>query len=159
MAAQTKALAIYDSSFWKEEGLSGDVQSHRAPLVQTHDVSTIHNRGAALLGFLGTPPSTRLDNEAAPKASNREQLEDLVTLSGADPAQLGLQRWAFETETTVELDHEAQYCLPQYGKPPDFAGLWNYRLLVGPTKVAVEFSSCMEGALECAKDIFQMLST
>ena len=39
MAGQAKAVAVYDTAFWREAGLSGDTMSRRGPMVEIHDAS------------------------------------------------------------------------------------------------------------------------
>jgi monoamine oxidase len=59
MASQAKALAVYDTPFWREKGLSGLVSSWVGPLQEIHDASPKEGAGA-LFGFFGMPAKTRL---------------------------------------------------------------------------------------------------
>ncbi|WP_331458127.1 flavin monoamine oxidase family protein [Pseudorhodobacter antarcticus] len=50
MAGQAKAVAVYDTPFWREDGLSGDASSRRGPMVEIHDASPAS--GGDVLMFL-----------------------------------------------------------------------------------------------------------
>lgn len=58
MAPQAKYVAIYDTPFWREQGLSGEGRSARGPLGEIHDAS-MPGGSAALFGFLGVPARVR----------------------------------------------------------------------------------------------------
>src|SRR5690625_3482647 len=42
MAAQAKAIAIYNRPFWREDGLSGQVMSWSGPLQEIHEIGRAH---------------------------------------------------------------------------------------------------------------------
>ncbi len=58
MAPHAKYIAIYDSPFWREQGLSGEGRSARGPMGEIHDAS-MPGGSAALCGFLGVPARVR----------------------------------------------------------------------------------------------------
>ncbi|HET8871203.1 MAG TPA: FAD-dependent oxidoreductase, partial [Aquabacterium sp.] len=54
MAPHAKYLAIYETPFWRAQGLSGAARSTVGPMVEIHDVS-MPDGHAALFGFIGVP--------------------------------------------------------------------------------------------------------
>lgn len=58
MAPQAKYVAVYDTPFWREQGLSGAARSGHGPMVAIHDAS-MPGGSAALFGFLGVPAHVR----------------------------------------------------------------------------------------------------
>ncbi|WP_312752859.1 flavin monoamine oxidase family protein [Psychrobacter sanguinis] len=58
MAPHAKYFAIYDTPFWREQGLSGSANSAVGPLTEIHDASAA-NGHAALFGFFGVAPKVR----------------------------------------------------------------------------------------------------
>ena len=58
MAPHAKYIAIYDTPFWREQGLSGEARSARGPLGEIHDAS-MPGGSAALFGFFGVPARVR----------------------------------------------------------------------------------------------------
>ena len=58
MAPHAKYVAVFDTPFWREAGLSGAGRSGRGPMTEIHDAS-LPGQAAALFGFLGVPPDVR----------------------------------------------------------------------------------------------------
>ena len=58
MAPYAKYVAIYDTPFWRDEGLCGGARSGRGPMGEIHDAS-VPGGPAALFGFLGVPAAVR----------------------------------------------------------------------------------------------------
>ncbi|WP_235815672.1 FAD-dependent oxidoreductase [Cypionkella psychrotolerans] len=56
MAGHAKFVAVCDTPFWRDAGLSGDATSRRGPMAEIHDASGTNGTPAALFGFLGLPP-------------------------------------------------------------------------------------------------------
>ena len=52
MAPHAKYIAVYDTPFWREQGLSGEARSAIGPLGEIHDAS-MPGGSAALFGFFG----------------------------------------------------------------------------------------------------------
>jgi monoamine oxidase len=63
MAAQAKAVAVYETPFWREEGLSGRIASQVGPLMEAHDLSGQSGTPATVFGFVGWPPEERADED------------------------------------------------------------------------------------------------
>lgn len=116
MAGQAKAVAVYDTPFWREEGLSGDAMSRIGPMIEIHDASPAQSGPYALFGFIGVPPQARRDEQQL-----REQLQaQLIRLFGpkaAAPKQLYIKDWAFDRCTATQADQAPLYAHPTYGLP------------------------------------------
>lgn len=158
MAGHAKAVAVYDTPFWRDAGLSGDAMSQRGPMVEIHDASPKDGQSGALFGFMGVPPAQRRDVGALTAAVEAQ----LVRLFGPDatsPRKIEIKDWAFDPMTATSDDHAPLAAHPRYGMPSALRGLWDGTLLVGGTETASEFGGFLEGALEAAETAFQALVT
>ncbi|MEP5758765.1 MAG: FAD-dependent oxidoreductase [Litoreibacter sp.] len=156
MAGQAKAIAVYDTPFWRDEGLSGDAQSRRGPMVEIHDASPVKNGPYALFGFIGVPPEGRADEQRL-RTHLLAQLERLFGSRAAQPNHLLVKDWALDPHTAVPLDCAPMYSHPQYGLPTAMNHIWGNALHFGGTEVAAQFGGYLEGALEAAETVFSAL--
>lgn len=156
MAGQAKAVAIYDTPFWREAGLSGDAQSRFGPMVEIHDASPQQGGPYALFGFIGVPPKGRADEQSL-RQHIEAQLGRLFGPMGAAPKQLLVKDWAFDPFTATKADLAPLYAHPSYGMPRALAGLWDNHLLFGGTEMAPQFGGYIEGALEAAENVVKTL--
>ena len=113
MAGHAKFIAVYESAFWLEQGLSGDAASQLGPLQEIHDASSDpkfdlknsdNNNGYALFGFVGIPGSYRKGNEEQICNAAIDQLIRLFGEKAANPIDIVLQDWAQEEFTATEID-------------------------------------------------------
>jgi monoamine oxidase len=156
MAGQAKALAVYETPFWREAGLSGDASSRRGPMVEVHDASPHDGGHYALFGFIGLPPQARLDMQEL----RHQTLAQLVRLFGpqaAEPVSLYLKDWALDPFTATQADGAPLYAHPEYGLPRALDSLWENRLHFAGTEVAPQFGGYLEGALEAAQRVLQKI--
>lgn len=158
MAGQAKAVAVYDTPFWRNAGLSGDAMSRRGPMVEIHDASPNEGGHYALFGFVGVPTKSRHD-VANLKRSVRDQLVRLFGQNAAKSSALFLQDWAFDPFTATIADHAPQYGHPSYGLPHSLRGLWEGNLVFAGTEVASTFGGYLEGALEAAGAALEKICT
>lgn len=156
MAGQAKAVAVYDTPFWRDEGLSGDGASHLGPLVEIHDASPFDGGPHALFGFIGIPPDSRCDEQAL-RQFLQAQLGRLFGPKAAKPAHLYIKDWAFDPLTSTDADKAPLYAQPTYGMPQAMTNLWDNRLHFGGTEVAPQFGGYIEGALEAAETVVKTL--
>jgi monoamine oxidase len=157
MAGQAKTVAVYDTPFWRNEGLSGDAMSRRGPMVEIHDASPANGGPYALFGFIGIPADGRADEQNL----RQHLLTQLLRLFGsqaADPIQLYVKDWAFDPYTATEVDKAPLYAHPSYGLPDAMANLWNGKLHFSGTEVAPAFGGYIEGALEAAENVLDTLN-
>jgi len=156
MAGQAKALAVYDRPFWREAGLSGDATSRLGPMVEIHDASPASGGPYGLFGFIGLPPHGRVDEQAL-RHDVIAQIVRLFGPDGAQPAKLYLKDWAYDPNTSAQVDLEPLHAHPDYEMPQSFEGLWDNKLLFAGTEVAAEFGGYLEGALGAAANVLTTL--
>lgn len=158
MAGQAKAVAVYDTPFWREDGLSGDAQSRLGPMVEIHDASPAQGGPYALFGFIGVPPQARADEQTL-RQDLTAQLARLFGPKAAAPAQLYVKDWVLDPYTSTEADKTPMYAHPTYELPQNLTGLWDNRLHFSGTEVAPEFGGYLEGALEAAENVLETLKS
>lgn len=152
MATHAKVIAIYDSPFWREAGLSGDGISQRGPLVEIHDASPAASTKGALFGFVGIPAPVRQSGNFDLARLAVEQLVVMFGPSAAQPVDILVQDWAREEFTATATDESEQLRQhPTYGTPPPLARLWDGKLRLASTEMAPGFGGYLEGALEAAE--------
>ncbi|MEP3439843.1 MAG: FAD-dependent oxidoreductase [Sulfitobacter sp.] len=156
MAGQAKAVAVYDTPFWREAGLSGDAQSRFGPMVEIHDASPEHGGPYALFGFIGVPPQGRADEQTL-RQHIGAQLKRLFGPAGAEPKHLFIKDWAFDPFTATKADLAPLYAHPSYGMPQALRGVWDDQLLFSGTETAPQFGGYIEGALEAAENVLRTL--
>ncbi|KPL57954.1 flavin monoamine oxidase family protein [Rossellomorea vietnamensis] len=150
MAGQAKAVAVYESPFWREEGLSGQVTSWAGPLQEIHDASP-YNGAGALFGFFGIPAATRRElGEDKILDLVTEQLIRLFGKQASKPISLLYKDWATEEHTAVAEDGATLKSFPEYG-PPGNTGIWEEKILFSATETAAENGGHLEGALLSAE--------
>lgn len=153
MAGHAKFVAIYDKAHWRDAGLSGDAQSRRGPMVEIHDASPQSGGPYAVFGFVGFDANTR--------AAHRDEMTQMATdqldrLFGVTPRQLILQDWAQEPQTATAADYTSGGH-PAYGRPRALTNIWNGRIILGSSEMGQSFGGYLEGALEAAQDVGNLL--
>ena len=143
MAPHAKYVAVYDTPFWRDAGLSGHARSTSGPLVEIHDASPDKAQGA-LFGFIGIPAAMRRRmSEAALHDLCRAQLVRLFGDAAARPRAEYLKDWAGDGYTATDADqvagghHETAAALERSDGP------WR----VVATGIASEWSPSMPGYL------------
>lgn len=157
MAGQAKIVAIYDNPHWREAGLSGDAMSQRGPMVEIHDASPGENGPYALFGFVGVPAAARQGHGPEIKQLALDQLVRLFGENMAQPREIVLMDWAQDPLTAISLDHDSAGHHPAYGRPKALSGIWNDSLILGSTELGTQFGGYLEGALEVAEDVSEIL--
>lgn len=150
MAAQAKAVAVYDRPFWRETGLSGDAMSRVGPMVEIHDASPETDGPFALFGFIGVPPEGRRE-ESELRQNVIDQLGRLFGPQAKTPLEILLKDWALDPHTSTQADLAPLHTHPQYGLPQSMASLWEGRFIFAGSEVAPQFGGYLEGALEAAE--------
>lgn len=158
MAGQAKAVAVYETPFWRDAGLSGDATSRHGPMVEIHDASPATGGPYALLGFIGIPPDGRRD---LPLLQQHicAQLARMFGSEAAAPLHLHVKDWAFDPFTATQADTAPLYAHPTYGLPPALENLWDGSLHFAGTEVAQDFGGYLEGALEAAEATLNVLNS
>ena len=156
MAGQAKAVAVYDTPFWRNQGLSGHAMSRMGPMVEIHDASP-HNGGPyALFGFIRVPPTGRVDEHLL-KRHLKAQFVRLFGPEAAKMNELYVKDWAFDPQTATQADKDPIYSHPTYGLPEVMTNQFDGALYFAGAEVASEFGGYMEGALAAAEDVLSVL--
>jgi len=156
MAGQAKAVAVFETAFWRNEGFSGDAMSQHGPMVEIHDASPADAGLGALFGFIGVPPEGREDQTRL-LAAVRAQFTRLFGPQAVEPLDVQIHDWAFDAFTSSELDRAPLYAHPTYGLPAVMRGYWDNRLYFSGTETAPQFGGFLEGALEAAETTFDQM--
>ena len=152
MASQAKALIVYETPFWREEGLSGFGMSWVGPLQEIHDASSIDGQGA-LFGFFRLSPGEREAlGEGQVKTRVIEQLEKLYGPKANDFLRFHYMDWSTESETATSDDFLPLTAFPAYG-PIELGD----RLHLIGSETDAQFGGHIEGALRSANRIVQGL--
>ncbi|WP_343712909.1 FAD-dependent oxidoreductase [Inquilinus sp.] len=150
MAPHAKYVAIYDTPFWREHGLSGEARSGRGPLAEIHDASMPGGK-AALFGFFGIPAQVR--SRVSPevlRAHCRAQLVRLFGEEAANPIGESVKDWANDPFTATDLDMNAG---AEHSRSPEAtakSGAW-FGLLHGiASEWSTQYPGYLAGAIEAA---------
>lgn len=151
MAPHAKYVAVFDTPFWRAQGLSGEARSAVGPLAEIHDASA-HTNGGALFGFLGVPAQVRSRTlEATLLGHCRAQLVRLFGDQAGAPKAEFLKDWASDPYTAVIADHNPgphHHGLPLPATPP---GAWQDQLIGIASEWSPRFSGYAAGALDAAQ--------
>lgn len=150
MAPHCKYLAVYDTPFWREQGLSGQARSAVGPMVEIHDASA-SGGPAALFGFLGIPALHRSQmSQADLLAHCRAQLERLFGPEAGKPRHDFLKDWAQEPDTATAADANATGHHSAAPPPHAAEGPWVKRIRGVASEWSPQFPGYIAGAIEAA---------
>lgn len=153
MASQAKALIVYETPFWREEGLSGFGMSWVGPLQEIHDASPMDGQGA-LFGFFRLSPDERTTlGEGQVKTRVIEQLEKLYGPKANDFVRFHYMDWSTESKTATSDDLMPLTAFPAYG-PIELGD----RLHLIGSETDAQFGGHIEGALRSAERVVQRLA-
>ena len=150
MAPHAKYIAVYDTPFWREQGLSGEARSTRGPLGEIHDAS-MPGGSAALFGFFGAPAHVRKSvSEGELRAHCRAQFTRLFGSQAATPKAEFIKDWALDpyTATAADLDGVSQHA--QAPAATVSSGPWSGRLTGIASEWSPQFPGYVAGAIEAA---------
>jgi monoamine oxidase len=151
MAPHAKYVAVYDTPFWREQGLSGEARSMAGPLGEVHDAS-MPGGSAALFGFLGVPAQVRTGvPDDVLRSHCRTQLARLFGPQAATPKADAFKDWAQDacTATAADLEGVAHHAeAPQAAVP---GGPWAGRLTGIASEWSPSFPGYLAGAVEAAQ--------
>jgi len=151
MAPHAKYIAIYDTPFWREQGLSGEARSAGGPLGEIHDASMLGG-SSALFGFIGVPASIRgqIPNETLRELC-REQLARMFGPVAAMPKAELIKDWAYDPYTATRADANA---VSQHAAAPSASassGPWQGCLTGIGSEWSPQFPGYLAGAVEAAR--------
>lgn len=151
MAGHAKAVAIYDTPFWRDHGLNGDAVSHCGPLGEVHDASPHDETAGALFGFFSKPASWRRANRETVEDKVRAQLGALFGDVAKRPRALMLVDWADDARVATPADDVLLREHPRYGPLPQPTEPWAGVLQLSGTELAPSEGGYVEGALAAAE--------
>lgn len=158
MAAHAKCVAVYDTPFWRADGLSGDASSRRGPMVELHDASPFDTSLGAIFGFIGVPAQTRATaGEALAKAA-LAQLVNLFGPQAATPLSLTIEDWSQAPFTATPADMTPPPSHPPYTMPSALNDLWDTRLIFAVTELSRDNGGLIEGALAASENAHRLIT-
>lgn len=157
MAPHAKYVAVYDSPFWRNQGLSGSARSAVGPLTEIHDASLAAGEGA-VFGFFGVPAYIRKSvSEMELKAHCRAQLVRLFGAQAETPTAEYLKDWAQDslTATSADASGAGQHAVAPTAKPN--TGAWQNCLTGSASEWSEAFPGYIAGAIDAANKAVQGL--
>ncbi|CAM3419855.1 hypothetical protein GCM10016272_01960 [Psychrobacter glaciei] len=157
MAPHAKYVAVYDSPFWRNQGLSGAARSAIGPLTEIHDASLIEGEGA-VFGFFGVPVEVRQSvSERELKAHCRAQMVRLFGTQANTPTAEYIKDWAQDPFTAMPADASGagQHAVAPASKPA--AGVWQDSLTGCGSEWSAQFPGYVAGAIDAANRAVQGL--
>jgi monoamine oxidase len=157
MAGHCKLLFIYEEAFWRRQGVSGEVFSRVGPLTEIYDGSPHDESFYALTSFVGLNAAQRAQiSRDQLITACMAQLERLFGMEARDCIQVLVNDWSEESFTATDADLLGPAQHPQY--PENLPrSLWEGRLMLAGTEVARESGGYLEGALESADEICELI--
>ncbi len=155
MGEAMKCLALYETPFWREAGLSGSAFSDVGPLYEIHDACSADGSAAGLWGFLEFDPDFRDLDVAQRGPLVFEQLGRLFGPRAADPLNYLERDWSADP-FTCEDEHRHVEPL-SYGQPAFAERYLGGRLRWAGTETEQEGGGHMEGAVRSGERVAQTI--
>lgn len=155
MAPHAKVVALFESPFWRDAGLSGRVASQVGPLVEIHDHCGPDGTPAALFGFAGVPAQLRHDAKEQFVEAIKQQLKRCFGETAPTPTNIIIKDWAFEPYTSTEADRNGSGAHPHVLNPSVRAAHCDRSLWFGCSETASRSPGLIEGALARADELTQ----
>lgn len=158
MASHCKIIFIYAQAFWREQQRSGEVFSHYGPMSEIYDASPDNESFYALSAFIGLNAQQRRQvGKDALISACLAQLQRLFGDTAQQPLKVLIEDWSESPYTTSELDLNTPAQHPHYSEDAPRVLADNRLYLVG-TETAIENGGYLEGALESADYIVDLLN-
>lgn len=158
MAAQAKAVAIYNEPFWRARGLSGRIASRIGPLVDAHDHSGAQGTPAALFGFIGWHRQLRHTNLDALKSAVIEQLVRCFGEDARTPEYLYIEDWAENESICAPRDLTELPQHPQLAPSVLRQPIWADRVFLAIAELATISPGLIEGAFHIGSEVAKKVS-
>jgi len=151
MAPHAKVVAIYDTPFWRDRGLSGRIASNAGPIVEAHDHSGADGSPAAIFGFIGIPHEMRAK---LGKDLERQIIDQLQRCFGANsplPKSIHIEDWAISKTTASRQDLIGPMSHPTIRPNILREPHANGRVFFAGAEVALQSPGLIEGAFDAAE--------
>jgi monoamine oxidase len=146
MATSLKCVAVYESAFWREDGLSGLAFSSAGPLREVHDACNEDGSLAGLWGFVSPDHAYRDLTFDERREQVFAHLGKMFGPVAADPLRYFERDWSTDPLTNDEVFVMPRDLLrlghPSYAQP-----LWSGRLVWAGTETDPDGGGHMEGAV------------
>jgi monoamine oxidase len=146
-----KVVAVYESPWWRERGLSGTCMTQSTAFSATFDTSPPDGRVGVLMGFAAADGAGRA-REAG--TSLEQQFEDYVRTwlgRGNAPAPLAVHATDWTIDPFSQGGYAARRTKGSWTNPPIANGTRAGRFFFAGTETATVWRSYMEGALQSAE--------
>lgn len=147
MGDVVKAVAVYETPFWREVGLAGAGVSYRGPFREFHDMSRADGATPALFGFAPAAAFSDADLEQV-RSAFVDQLVRVFGPSAGRPASVHVKNWARE-RWTVPAAPVTSRTVP-FGHPVLGRENPSVRILWCSTETAEVAAGHLEGAIDAA---------
>lgn len=151
MAGHAKATVIYETAFWRQLGLSGDVISQMGVLSEIHDASAFSETGvgqAALFGFFATEPAERETEKSKIDEIIIAQLVRIFGPNAGHPKAILYKNWANDSLVATNLDQRMPNHHPMNRLSTPLEPEWQSRLIWSGSETAKgNYNGYIEGAL------------
>lgn len=158
MASHCKIVFVYAQAFWREQQRSGEVFSHYGPMSEIYDASPNNESFYALSAFIGLNAQQRKQigkNELINAC--RAQLQRLFGDAATQALKVFIEDWSESPCTASELDLNTPAQHPHYSEDAPRM-LAEGRVYLAGTEAAIEHGGYLEGALESADYIVDLLN-
>ncbi|MEE9303833.1 MAG: FAD-dependent oxidoreductase [Thiotrichaceae bacterium] len=158
MAGHCKMVFIYDTPFWREQNLSGEVFSSYGPLSEIYDGSPANESYYALTSFvkLNSHQRKQIGFDQLKKMC-MTQLQRLFGDASQHVVEILIKDWSTDEYTTTKADLTSSAQHPRY--PAHLSrSMWDEQIILAGSEVAREHGGYIEGALESAEEAIQILS-
>ena len=158
MAAQAKAVAIYDKPFWRSRGLSGRIASRMGPLLEAHDHSGELGRPAGLFGFIGWPREARHIDADILKSAIITQLVRCFGEEARAPDYFHIEDWAENPFVCTPMDVTGPPQHPQRAPSLLRKAFWGDRVFLAVAELATVSPGLIEGAFHIGSEVAKSVS-
>ena len=145
MGSTVKAVAVFETAFWRKEGLAGSAVSYAGPFREFHDMSGPRDTSAAIFAFANAAELRRIRSSDLEKAYRR-QLIRLFGDQAGNPVEVLIMDWSRELYTTPRVPDMAA-STAWFGHDLYQRGGFQGRLHWASTETAPFFAGHIEGAL------------
>lgn len=154
MGQAMKVMLVYQTPFWRAEGLSGLGVSHPGPVQQFHDATPADQNVGALFGWIGNDSPGRLLSVAKRRAAIIAQAVRMFGPKAGHPIYYTDYNWANDPLTTPAgqglLPEEEN---PRYGHPLLLKPQMTGRLHWAGSEVSPVGGGYLEGAIHIADQV------